>query len=183
MSPIFMVWFAIISLAILTQTVLVTYGVGFDQNVQFEPAYFVCTVIYMIDIPVRIRTGVTDATKICLEPRQILNYYVNHWLILDVLATVPFEYCTYYWHDELNRYLMLLKVLKLGRCLENLTIIRSNTNQSIFMGFFMFLFVCFGFASHVFTCVFSWVARREDGANTRYDGKTFAWSFEQKLWV
>jgi hypothetical protein len=78
---------------------------------------------------------------------------------------------------------MLLKLLKLGRCLENLTIIRSNTNQSIFLGFFMFLFVCFGFAAHIFACIFSWVARREAGADTRYDNKTFAWSFEQKLWV
>jgi hypothetical protein len=71
----------------------------------------------------------------------------------------------------------------MGRCIENLKIIRSNTNQSIFLGFFMFLFVCFGLAAHIFCCVTTWVAMREDGANTRYDNKTFAWSFEQRLWV
>jgi hypothetical protein len=58
----------------------------------------ICSVIYLIDIPMRMRTGVTDATKICLEPKQILNYYVNNWLILDIIATFPIEYCTYFWH-------------------------------------------------------------------------------------
>jgi uncharacterized membrane protein len=68
MSPVFLVWNAILGLGFLAQTILVTYGVGFEQNVLFNPVYIVCAVIYVIDMPMRARTGVTVASKICLVP-------------------------------------------------------------------------------------------------------------------
>jgi hypothetical protein len=78
---------------------------------------------------------------------------------------------------------MLLKLIKLGRIIETLNMIKSNTNQSNFFGFFAFLFIVFGLTSHLLGCIFGWVARREVEWDSRYDHKTFAWSFEQKPWV
>lgn len=183
MSPIFLVWATIFGTAFLAQMILITYGVGFDQNVLFNPVYIVCTFIYIVDMPFRAKTGATNPQNICLVPEQIMNYYINKWLILDILAILPIEYITYFYSEELTRYLLLIKLVKLGRIIENMIMIKSNTNQSVFFGFYLFLFVLFGVASHVLGCIIGWISRREAVWLTRYDQKTFAWSFEQKPWV
>lgn len=183
MSPVFLVWAFVVGTAFLAQLVLITYGVGFDQDVLFNPVYICCTVIYLADMPFRAKTGATNPEHICLVPEQIMQYYINKWLILDILSILPIEYITYFYSATLTRYLLMLKLVKLGRIYENMIMVKSNTNQSVFFGFYLFLFVLFGVASHVLGCIIGWISRREAVWLTRYDQKTFAWSFEQKPWV
>ena len=128
MSPIFLTWNSIFIMAFLAETILVTYGVGFEQDVLFNPVYIVSSLIYLLDMPVRAKTGATVASKICLVPEQITAHYINKWLIYDLLATIPIEYATFFYDRELTRYLMLLKLIKVGRIIETLNMIKSNTN-------------------------------------------------------
>jgi hypothetical protein len=46
-------------IAIVINSLIIPYGLGFEQNFATNPFIIFAFVIYVIDIPVRLRTGVS----------------------------------------------------------------------------------------------------------------------------
>jgi hypothetical protein len=42
-------------------------------------------------MPIRAYTAVKDHKTLCLDRTEVLKYYLDHWLALDLMATIPFE--------------------------------------------------------------------------------------------
>lgn len=94
--------------------------------------------------------------------------------MLDLLATFPFEYVMIMTNNtESARYVLLFRLLKVGRLVETCEIVRKNSRHSIStFCFFMELFCLFGYLMHWIACVYGWLGRRELVRNPRYDGNT-----------
>jgi hypothetical protein len=45
--------------AIVMNSLIIPYGIGFEQNFSTSPFIIFAFLVYVIDIPVRMRTGVT----------------------------------------------------------------------------------------------------------------------------
>lgn len=141
--------------------------------------------VYVIDIPVRLRTGVAEHHKITIENKIILKWYLDKWLLVDLLATFPFEdILDYTGNAESARYVLLFRLLKVGRLVETCEIIRKNSRHSYATAcFFMELFCMFGFLMHWFACILGWLGRRELERNPRYDGNTYFKDFTARPYI
>jgi len=102
---------------------MVPYQLGFDQDYTENPLILFCLIVYIFDIPVKLRTGVSN-NKISIDTRDITRSYFNKWLMLDVLSVFPFEHVFLATGDiEIARYLLLFRLLKVGRLYEVLQVI------------------------------------------------------------
>lgn len=142
-------------------------------------------VVYIVDIPVRLRTGVTIHNKITIENNPILKFYLDKWLIMDLLATFPFEYILITTGNlDAARYVLLFRLLKVGRLVETCEIIRKNSRHSYSTAcFFVELFTLFGYLMHWLACLYGWLGRREHERNPRYDGNTFFRDFTSRPYI
>ncbi len=70
--------------------------------------------------------------------------------MLDIIATFPFEYVLLFTSNgDSARYVMLFKLLKLGRLYETIEIIRKNSRHSYSIGtFFLAVFGLYGIILH-----------------------------------
>jgi len=136
--------------AITINSFMIPYGIGFEFDFAFHPLIIFGVVVYIIDIPVRIRTGITKNHKITTDTKIIFKDYLSKWLLLDVLAAFPFEYIMIIAKNESSaRYVMLFRLIKLGRLIETAQICRKNSRSSYSMGcFFLSLFSLYGFLLH-----------------------------------
>lgn len=66
-TPIWWLWNVILMTTIIINTFLVPFGIGFEQNFSTHPLMIFCLIVYVIDIPVRIRTGVSENQKISVN--------------------------------------------------------------------------------------------------------------------
>jgi hypothetical protein len=57
-SPIWFLWNLTLIIAIIINSLIIPYGLGFEQNFSTNTFVIFAFVIYLIDIPVRLRTGV-----------------------------------------------------------------------------------------------------------------------------
>ena len=104
--------------AIIINSLIVPYQLGYEQDYTEHPLILFGLIVYIFDIPVRLRTGVS-LDKICLDSREITRSYLDRWLMLDVLAVFPFEHVFLATGDtEIARYLLLFRLLKVGRLYE-----------------------------------------------------------------
>ncbi len=105
--------------------------------------------------------------------------------MLDVISTFPFEYVLLFTSNgDSARYVMLFKLLKLGRLYETMEIIRKNSRHSYSVGTFFFAVFClYGILVHFLACALGWVGRRSLTDNSRYDGKTLFKDFESRPFV
>ena len=110
----------------------------------------ICFIIYVLDIPMRMRTGVTTKYRVTNDFKIIWGDYFTKWLLLDVIATFPFEYIlTASGNIVTARWIMLLKLLKLGRLYETIKIFMENSRSSYSMiCYFISLFFLYGFLLH-----------------------------------
>jgi Ion transport protein len=109
--------------AIIINSLMVPYQLGYEQDYTEHPLILFCLIVYIFDIPVRLRTGVSH-NKISIDTRDITRSYLDKWLMLDVLAFFPFEHVFLATGDiEIARYLLLFRLLKVGRLYEVLQII------------------------------------------------------------
>lgn len=184
-SPIWWLWNLALIVAIMINSILVPYGIGFEHNYAMDPFIIISFIIYLIDIPVRVRTGVTESEKITIENRPILKSYLDKWILIDVLATFPFEYVfTIAGSPEEAKYVLLFRLLKVGRLIETAEVIRKNSRHSYSTAcFFMELFTMFYILLHWLACMFGWLGRRELERNPRYDGNTFFKDFEARPFI
>ena len=143
------IWNTILVFAIATNIILIPYGIGFEGDYATHPLIIFGVIVYMCDIFVRMRTAITNDNKICTDVNAIFEDYLNKWLLLDVIATFPFEYIFIATKDSGLRLVMLLKLLKIGRLIETVNIFMRNTRSSFSMScFFLSLFVLYGILMH-----------------------------------
>ena len=98
---------------------MVPYQLGYEQDYTQHPLILFSLVVYIVDIPIRLRTGVSGQNKISIDTMEIIRSYIDKWLLLDVLAVIPFEYVFSATGDiETAKYLLLFRLLKVGRLYE-----------------------------------------------------------------
>jgi len=123
-------WNLILSCAIFANCVIIPYGIGFEQIFWNHPAIIISWIIYAFDIPIRARTAIVNG-ELTTDSQAIFRFYINKWLIIDVISMFPFEYFLVATRNkELVPYVLLLRILKLGRLVEISEIIRNNTRFS-----------------------------------------------------
>jgi len=57
-SKVFYIWNAILLVAFTYVSFKVLFGVGWDRSYAFDPLLILAEIIYIIDIPVRMYTGI-----------------------------------------------------------------------------------------------------------------------------
>lgn len=119
-SKFFYMWNAIMILAFTYVLFVVPYGIGFKEDHGFDPLLIVCQVLFAVDIPLRMRTGITEPKHISTNLQQIFTYYINTWLFYDMLASIPIEYVLQVYYPVISRWIMLLKFFKVFRLYESL---------------------------------------------------------------
>jgi hypothetical protein len=119
-SRFFYVWNAIMIIAFTYVLFVVPYGIGFKEDHGFDPLLIVCQVLFAVDIPLRMRTGITEPKHITTNLQQIFTYYINTWLFYDMLASIPIEYVLQVYYPVISRWIMLLKFFKVFRLYESL---------------------------------------------------------------
>lgn len=102
-----------------------------------------CFIVYFIDIPIRMKTGITADYRITTDTHIIVKDYLNRWLILDIISTFPYEYfLNSLGIQDGAKYVMLLRLLKIGRLVETAQIFIKNTRSRFAMAcFFLSLFM------------------------------------------
>lgn len=151
--PFTLLWWAwniLLAAAITVNAVLVTFGIGFDRDFATHPLLIAAFVVHLFDIPIRMRTGVLNDQTISTDMDAVLKQYLERWLLLDILATFPYEYfLTFSGNYGAARWFMLLKLLKMGRLHETIQIFRQNARSSYSMyAFFVSLFMLYFFLLH-----------------------------------
>lgn len=77
-----------------------------------------------------------------------MKSYFDKWLLIDIIATFPYEYI-YIAIANLDgaRYVLLFRLLKIGRFVEVLEVVRKNSRHSLstlmfFINIIIFFFCC-----------------------------------------
>jgi len=93
-SKLFYIWNVILIISITYDTFMVPFSIAL--NFDYYGIFFVIDVFailtYMGDIYVRSKTAITQPITYCLDPKEVMRYYINYWLVFDLLACLPFEY-------------------------------------------------------------------------------------------
>lgn len=66
-SGLFYLWNTVILIAFTYIFILVPYGIAFDLDYGDDPGLIVCQIIYIIDMPLRMRTGITQPKRITVD--------------------------------------------------------------------------------------------------------------------
>ena len=177
-SPLFYIWNTVLFLAMSYDLFMVPFSIAL--NFDFYGAFYVIDIIailvYCIDIFMRAKTAITSADSICFDKQAILHYYVNSWLIMDLLACIPFEYFihpfTPHVSIDLIRYVRLFRLFKTARFIELMRLIKIQSDFSGPIFKFMQLFAVFALAAHMMACTYIFIGYREVGRNRRFDGQT-----------
>jgi len=175
-SRLFNVWHVFLLLAVWYNIVIVPYSIGGDVNLNVNWYFYVidwiAILIHFVDIWFRANTALTSHREICLNKGKILSFYIETFLLTDVLATIPFEYMllAFKVDDVWRRWIRVLRLLKLIRVNEivQITKFHANINLDLFMIFRLFVF--YPTAAHVFACVYVYICNREVYQDRRFDG-------------
>ena len=103
-------------------------ALNFDFYGIFYVVDIIAILIYCIDIFMRAKTAVTSPDAVCLDKQAILRYYVNSWLIMDLLAAIPFEYFILPFTSLVSldfiHYVRLFRLFKTARFIELLKLVK-----------------------------------------------------------
>lgn len=162
-SPMWWIWNLTLCAAITTNCIMIPYGLGYLSNFWNHPLIIFGWVVYSVDIPVRLRTGITSEHRITIDSNYSLRDYVNKWLLLDVITAFPYEYMLMGTGEGANvPYVLLVRMLKFFRLVEFSEIIRKNSRHSISTAtFFLQLFALYFFMTHWLACVLGLLGRYE----------------------
>jgi len=79
---------------------------------------------------------------------------------------------------------MLLKLLKLGRLVETVEIVRNNSRSSYSIAcYFLSLFFLYGFLMHWQACGLGWIGRMENNRVSRFDGRSLFREFQKRPYL
>lgn len=168
----FNLWNTVLAAAMTYYIFFIPYNIGTHQDMSL-----VCNIIgicvLIVDMPMRVHTAVTDNKTLCLIKNEVLKYYLDHWLALDLLATIPFELALLAVVDgESIRWIMLLRLLKMGRLQELSQILKNQSNMNGSLGTLIQLGFYFFIASHFVTCAFCLIGAAEYANKTRFNKMT-----------
>ncbi|MDW7691318.1 cyclic nucleotide-binding domain-containing protein [Flammeovirgaceae bacterium SG7u.111] len=108
------------NLLILISTSFVAIFIPLDTIFGFEPTwvhYIIDLVggIFLADIVVSIVNAKKDTTASLFEDEDSLSVYLRYWLILDIIAIIPFKYLAY---NPFFQLFMLVKIFKALRIMS-----------------------------------------------------------------
>ena len=130
-----------------------------------------------MDMPLRALTAVTKTKSIIFDKTELLKYYVNKWLVIDFVATVPLDLILLpLGMPEVIRWIMLLKLFKLLRIQELSQILKHNGSMNGSVATLGQLFFYFLIAAHFMACGMVYVGLLEYNRCSRFDCKTLFWS-------
>jgi len=174
-SPLFCIWNSVLLLIFVYDVWMVLFSISLAYN--FTGVFYiingVTALFYFADIFMRACTAITKPETVCLDRAKVLEYYVENWLLLDVLAFLPLDLLTLpYVPEPLIKYVLVLRLLRLcktGRVFELMRIGQSASDQSSWVFVFVKLAIAFVFSSHLMACVFVYIGRHSTTTD-RYDG-------------
>lgn len=129
-SPLFYIWNSFLFLAMCYDLFMVPFSIALNFNFYgiFYVIDIIAILIYCIDIFMRAKTAITSPDAVCLDKQAILRYYVNSWLIMDLLAAIPFEYFILPFTSVVSldfiRYVRLFRLFKTARFIELMKLVK-----------------------------------------------------------
>lgn len=181
-SKVFYIWNAIMLVTFSYVSFKVLFGVGWDQSYAFDPLLILAEIIYIIDIPVRMFTGIVQPNRTTADLNQVSKYYINNWFFADLIATIPVEYVLQRYQPVVSRWLMLNKLIKIVRLNETLQIFLQHTNRNPFQIMFFVYIYMFGFLSHLCACGYAFICFRSIQNSKRFDGDSMIASYAAKAY-
>lgn len=174
-SPLFLIWNFILLVVVAYDSfmVLFSFSLGFEVKGNFIIVDIVCICLLAVDIFMRANTAVTTPNKFCFDKEKVLSYYLNTWLLLDVISFFPFCYLLMispgidYKYIALARLPRMLKVLRIN---ESINILKWNSDVRIEVYRLVQLFLLKGLTAHCFACGFGAIGKRDNKSNKRFDG-------------
>ena len=123
-SPLFCIWNSVLVLIFVYDIWMVLFSISLAYN--FTGVFYiingVTALFYFADIFMRANTAITTPKTVCLDRAEVLKYYLNNWLLLDVLAFLPLDLLMLPFVPEpLIKYVLVLRLLRLckvGRIFE-----------------------------------------------------------------
>lgn len=113
-------------------------------------------------MPFRAITSIKDPQTYCFSKQEVIGYYINKWLVVDLIATMPFDlFLMAFVEPEIIRWLMCLKLLKMARLYELTETLKYNGDLNSKIGTIIQLIFYFPLAGHISACVFGYVGLRE----------------------
>jgi len=132
-------------------------------------------IILALDIPIRAHTAVTNSKYICLDRDKVLNYYLNNWLLLDIIAFFPVCYFLMISPNIRPVYIALARlprVLKIFRINESINMLKWNSNISHEYYDLFQLILLYFFTGHLIACGFAVIGKNDYGRKQRFDNLT-----------
>jgi len=122
-SLLFYIWNTLLVVTVVYDTFMVPFSIAL--NFDFYGIFYIVDVfailVHCVDVFMRSKTAITRPTILCFDRKQVMHHYVNSWLILDLLACIPFEYFMLPLSSSyINyiRYVRLFRLFKWGRMYE-----------------------------------------------------------------
>ena len=159
-------WFHIIWNIILVLTIsfyifIVPFNLALAQDI--DPyANAVGHILMGIDMIVRPFTAHKDSKTLCFDREELINYYINEWLLFDMLSTFPIELLLIpLVTDEVCRWTMLLKLFKMNRLLELSQVLKHNCNLNGSLVTLLQLFFVTVIGGHFSSCIIAYIGAIE----------------------
>ena len=135
-SPLFLIWNFIQAVVVIYNTWMVLFSLFFEFHMKgiFLAFEIVSIILLAADMPMRAKTAVLNPKKFCLDRDKVVNYYLNAWLLLDVVATFPLCYFLMIDPNIEPIYIALFRlprVLKIFRLNETINMLKWNSNSNI----------------------------------------------------
>lgn len=107
---------------------------------------------------------------------QIMTYYVNTFLFVDLIAAAPLDYImrpfrSYGLGTEFAHLLRMLKFFKISRLLETISIVKKYSNLPNAVVTFSLFFIVYVILTHFMATSYIYLGRREVGKKGRFDGQ------------
>ncbi|MBN3279196.1 KCNH8 protein, partial [Polyodon spathula] len=168
-------WDWLILLATFYVAVTVPYNVCFIGNDELTRSTTVSDIaveiLFIIDIIFNFRTTyVSKSGQVIFEARLICIHYVTTWLIIDLIAALPFD-LLYAFNVSVVSLVHLLKTIRLLRLLRLLQKLdRYSQHSTVVLTLLMSMFALL---AHWMACIWYVIGRMEIEAND-----SFSWDIE-----
>lgn len=174
-SNLFYFWNLLLVLTVFYDTFWVPFSIAlsFDFYGYLYVIDALAILVYIVDIFMRSKLAITKPTTLCFDRAQVMYHYVNSWLILDLLACLPFEYFMLPFaggYMQYIRYVRLFRLFKFGRIYELIRLVQTQSDFPSWLFVFIKLFLMFILSAHFMACIYIFIGSKEDGKQSRFDG-------------
>ena len=174
-SNLFYLWNLLLVLTVFYDTFWVPFSIAlsFDFYGYLYVIDALAILVYIVDIFMRSKLAITKPTTLCFDRAQVMYHYVNSWLILDLLACLPFEYFMLPFaggYMQYIRYVRLFRLFKFGRIYELIRLVQTQSDFPSWLFVFIKLFLMFILSAHFMACIYIFIGSKEDGKQSRFDG-------------